>query len=174
LYGRAPVNINDPTREHRGTELAYPRTSPHDLVMQYPPGTQAGTAEHFMPRWVPVFAIHDGAISFAGTIGQTHSVVVDHENGWASLYSNLEHMFATPTAKGGWRASVKAGDVLGYVGSMSTGMFRTLHFELWQRDDRCLFNDVDPTQYMDQWLLLLWTDDRLTPLGPTQQPHVSA
>ena len=93
-------------------------------------------------------------------------MVVDHRNGWATYYTNLEFMFATPTDREPRRAParVKAGDVLGYVGAPTPGAFKCLHFELWKRDEESHFVAVDPIEEMSSWLVLPWTDERLTPV----------
>jgi len=158
LHERAPVNIHDPSLGHRGVDLAYARTRPHDLVLQYPPDTEHGTVEHFMPRWVPVFAVHDGSITYAGPLGAAWSVVIDHDNGWASQYGNLEHLFVTPTSRSMHRARARAGDVLGYVGAARPGMFKSLHFELWTGDDARGFQDIDPMRHISKVLPLPWAD----------------
>lgn len=115
-------------------------------------------AEHYVPRHVPAFAVRDGEIMHAGGSAGRHSIVIDHLNGWATYYSNLEHLFATPTDRRPRRtAHVQAGDVLGYVGASG------LHFQLWKREDDGHFVPVDPTSEMTSWLVLPWSDERGTP-----------
>jgi murein DD-endopeptidase MepM/ murein hydrolase activator NlpD len=115
-----------------------------------------------MPSFVPVFAVRYGEIMYAGKTGHAHSLIVDHRDGWATFYSDLEHMFATPTVRSRRTAWVRAGEVLGYVGAPAPGAMKCLRFELWKRDDQARFNAVDPIRYMRSWSVLPWTDERLT------------
>ncbi len=142
LDGRTPALISTHAKAP-GLELAY---------------EDDDGAEHYMPRHVPAFAVRDGEIMHAGGSAGRHSIVIDHLNGWATYYSNLEHMFATPTDRRQRKpAHVRAGDVLGYVGASG------LHFQLWKRDDDGHFVPVDPTSEMTSWLVLPWADERRTP-----------
>ena len=147
-----------------GIELAYQRANTTDLLTTYPIDSPNGTSRHFMPDMMPAFAVRDGVIVYAGKQQHSHTVVIDHLNGWATYYANLEFMFALPTSDRARRstARVKAGDVLGYVGSPNPVAFKCLHFELWKREKDCHFAPVDPTQEMVMWSLLPWTDARLT------------
>lgn len=165
LNGRAPVVIPSNPKSP-GIDLAYQRANVHDLMATYPVGTPNGTARHFMPNMMPAFAVRDGVIMYAGKQAHGHAVVVDHRNGWATYYANLEFMFAIPTSQEPRRAlaRVKAGDVLGYVGAPAPGAFKCLHFELWKRDEESHFNAIDPSNEMSSWLVLPWSDARLTPV----------
>ena len=70
--------------------------------------------------------------------------------------------FATPTARHRSRAArVRTGDVLGYIGASRPGAMKCLRFELWRRD-REFFDAVDPTAHMRTWVVLPWTDERIT------------
>ena len=80
-----------------GLDLAYERTDADDLVTAYPIDSENGSAKHFMPNLVPAFAVSDGVISYAGKQPHGYAIIIDHRNGWASYYANLEHMFATVT-----------------------------------------------------------------------------
>jgi murein DD-endopeptidase MepM/ murein hydrolase activator NlpD len=59
---------------------------------------------------------------------------------------------------------VKAGDVLGYVGSAALGEMKCLHFELWRLGEDSHFEPVESLGYMNAWRMLPWTDERLTPI----------
>lgn len=165
LNGRAPVVVVPTGAKARGIDLAYARNAERDLAKTYPLGSANGTPTHFMPTSTPVFCTSDGDVTYAGRVAHGYSVVVDHRNGWATYYGNLEHMFVTPTDRKPRRrtARVKSGDVLGFVGSLLPGGFKCLHFELWRRDDEGQFADVDPTRFMSDWLVLPWNQDHLTP-----------
>ena len=123
-----------------------------------------------MPTDMPAFCARDGVIRYANKIAHGYAMVIDHLDGWSTYYSNLDEMFASPTDKhrAHREARVKAGDVLGYIGSMQPGSFKCLHFELWERDDDNQFIDVDPLPYLARWAVLPWTDARLTPAEPAQ------
>ena len=167
LNGRAPVVISSNPKSP-GLDLAYQRANVSDLLATYPVDSANGTARHFMPNMMPAFAVRDGVITYAGKQAHGYAVMVDHRNGWATYYTNLEFMFATPTNREPQRvpARVKAGDVLGYIGAPAPGAFKCLHFELWKRDEESHFVAVDPGDEMSSWLVLPWTDERLTPVEP--------
>ena len=166
--GREPGVIKRGAR-FPGVDLAYPRDHEHDLVGNYPNGRN-GTITHFMPDSMPALAVADGVIVYAGRQMYACSVVVDHRNGWATYYANLEHMLATPTGHGRARIEhVKAGDVLGYVGSALPGEMKCLHFELWQRNDESHFEPVESVADMRAWKVLPWTDDRLSSTTTTER-----
>ncbi|MFT3693841.1 MAG: M23 family metallopeptidase [Kofleriaceae bacterium] len=164
LNGRAPVQLVT-SGKSAGIDLAYQRANAGELIDTYPVGSANGTARHFMPNMMPAFAVRDGVISYAAKQSCGHAIIVDHQNGWASYYANLEFMFAAPTGERSRRASarVKAGDVLGYIGAPQPGNFKCLHFQLWKRDDGGgHFEPVDTSQEMAMWSFVPWTDPRLT------------
>jgi murein DD-endopeptidase MepM/ murein hydrolase activator NlpD len=75
-----------------------------------------------------IYATDAGVVVYSGwnTWGYGNMVVIDHGNGWQSLYA---HMVTPPPVSCG--QSVGQGDVIGYVGmtgGTSTGPH--LHFEL--------------------------------------------
>ncbi|HLL23854.1 MAG TPA: M23 family metallopeptidase [Kofleriaceae bacterium] len=170
LNGRSPV-VLDGNPKSPGVELAYRRENESDLLTIYPAGGANGSNTHFMPNLIPAYAVRDGEIIYAGK----HAIVVDHRNGWATYYANLEHVFAMPTDERPRRRPehVKAGDVLGYIGSSAAGMLKCLHFELWKRDEEMHFNPIDPSAEMRSWLVLPWTDDRLTPTESATQKRAA-
>lgn len=159
-------------RNYQGIDLAYQRTSPGELIDLYPANCANGTTEHFMPNSVPCFAVGDGVIAHAGKQAHGYAVIVDHQNGWATYYANLEHMFAIPTNRGARARAerVKAGDVLGFVGSAQPGTMKCLHFELWKLGDDNHYANVAPLQHMASWLVLPWTDG----LKPTDSAEFPA
>jgi murein DD-endopeptidase MepM/ murein hydrolase activator NlpD len=128
-----------------------------------------------MPTSMPAFCVCDGEVSYAGRITNGYALVVEHRYGSATYYANLEHMFVLPTDRASRRrpTRVKAGDVLGYIGSMTSRGFKCLHFELWRRDDDGHFVDVDPTKFMPDWLLLPWSQPHLTPTDPAAAEAVA-
>lgn len=163
LDGRPPVVVATELKSS-GVDLAYARAYSGELLASYPIGAH-GSPTHFMPEHLPAFAVADGEVTYAGRHAHSFSMIIDHCNGWASYYTNLGHMFARPTRERSQLRSqrVKAGDVLGYVGATSPDGLVCLHYELWQlgRDRR--FVPVEALPHMRSWLLLPWTDERLTP-----------
>jgi murein DD-endopeptidase MepM/ murein hydrolase activator NlpD len=105
---------------------------------------------------------------FSPKIANGYALVVYHDNGWATYYSNLEHMFVPTTNRDRPRpvTHLRSGDVLGYIGSMSPGGFKCLHFELWRRDEHGHYDDIDPRRFMSDWLVLPWRQPELTPAEP--------
>jgi hypothetical protein len=164
LNGREPVVV-ERNAKMPGIDVAYARAFPTELLAKYPIGTN-GSPTHFMPSSMPAYAVGDGFIAYAGKQAHGYALLVNHNNGWATYYAGLEHMFARPTSnRSRARAErVKAGDVLGYVGNVQPGEMKALHFELWKLDEEGHFEPVgDTLRYMREWLVLPWIDERLTP-----------
>jgi hypothetical protein len=160
LNGRAPIQLDSWKRG--GIDLAYARRSETDLIATYPAGSTTGTTTHFMPPSIPAFCVIDGEVTYAGEMAHSHAIIVDHGNGWATYYANLEHMFVTPTRRARKATYVKSGDALGFVGAAQPGGFKCLHFELWKSENN-LFVDRDPTKYMPDWRLVPLRSASLTP-----------
>ena len=114
-----------------------------------------------MPRFVPAFACAAGEIVYAGKGHDGYTLIVDHLNGWATFYSGLDHMFATPRIeiKTNKLERVKSGDVLGYV-DLEHGE-HALYFELWKREEDSRFEPTTTTKHMATWALLPWTDENV-------------
>ena len=114
-----------------------------------------------VPRLIPIFSVADGEIVYAGKQSAGYCVVVDHLNGWASYYNNLEHMFARPRAetKRGKLERVKAGDVLGFVDLKNERSEKGLYFELWTRGEESLFTTTNVNDHIYHWALLPWSDE---------------
>lgn len=113
-----------------------------------------------LPRMIPIFAVADGEIVYAGKQATGHTVIVDHCNGWATYYGGLQHMFATPRSQVKRRTveRVKAGDVLGYLDVRGEGS-DALYFELWHHDASPHFSPVDVQDHIHTWALLPWRDE---------------
>lgn len=115
-------------------------------------------------RLTPVFAVASGRIIYASKQDHGHTIIVDHCNGWATYYTNLEHMFAAPrTSAAVSRAKVKSGDVLGYVDTKQRAGEQCLYFELWRRVDGH-FEPDDVEQHLSSWAMLPWTVETLKPI----------
>jgi len=80
------------------------------------------------PIGTPVFAAFDGTVSFAGDgQGYGNFVRIKHRGNRATGYAHL-NAFATSIASG---RAVKAGDVVGFVGTTGRSTGPHLHFELY-------------------------------------------
>jgi murein DD-endopeptidase MepM/ murein hydrolase activator NlpD len=150
---RAPVVLDTPGG--RGVDLAYPRVDPSDAIAICPVGTSNGTATHLMPPITSALAIDGGEIVFAGRLGHGFGVIINHGNGWASHYANLQTVVAIRTdLYRTQRQYVRAGDTIGYVGAPEPDAFKRLHFELWERDRDRQFVPVDARRYLTTWKVL--------------------
>jgi hypothetical protein len=168
LNGREPV-VLDGNPKSRGIELAYPRVDATDAIANCPYATPSGTDTHLMPHMTAALSIDDGEITYAGRQAHGYGIIVNHNNGWASYYANLEAIVAIRTDLYRPREQyVRAGDVIGYVGSPTPGAFKRLYFELWQLDRDRHFVPVDPRPRFADWKLLR-RYDRFTPAPPTAQ-----
>ncbi|BCH25455.1 peptidoglycan DD-metalloendopeptidase family protein [Mesorhizobium sp. L-8-3] len=79
------------------------------------------------PVGTPVFAAFDGEIAFQGSGGDYGNLVrISHADGRETRYAHLQR-FAMNDGVG---TSVKAGDVIGYVGTTGLSTGPHLHFEL--------------------------------------------
>lgn len=79
--------------------------------------------DYSAPTGTPIKATADGVISFKGWKGgYGNTVMLQHSNGVETLYA---HMSAFSTAQG----RVRAGDVIGYVGSTGRSTGPHLHYE---------------------------------------------
>lgn len=130
---------------HHGCDIMYRRRNATDRIDICPPGVvQAdggtSTPHYFAPMSTPIVAAADGLVWSVGrrTDGGGISVVLDHGKPWATYYTHL-HETQLPDTKrgkrsdGGASVSVKAGDVIGYMGASAKDgeHIRHLHFEVW-------------------------------------------
>lgn len=80
------------------------------------------------PPGTPVVAVLEGTVSFAGANGGYGNFVrISHPNGLATGYAHLSG-FAEKVAAG---TKVKAGEIIGYVGTTGLSTGPHLHFELY-------------------------------------------
>ena len=159
---RAPIVIHDGAT---GIKLAYAREHESELVDLYPPGTRNGSLRHFMPDSTPVFAVSDGVVVYCGPQSYGHALVIDHLNGWATYYADLEGVVAASTSRRPPppRQRVTTGDVIGHVGGFGPEALLALHFELWKRDDNFVYQPVPPNDEMQEWRVLPWSSEPTTP-----------
>ena len=166
INGGAPVVLDHRHADLRGVDLAYPRTDATDAIASCPIGTPYGTVSHLMPAMTPALAIDGGEITFAGRLGHGFGIIINHGNGWASHYANLQAVVAIRTDLYRPRAQyVRAGDAIGYVGAREPDAFKCLHFELWERDRERVFVPVDPRPHLAAWMLRQH-HDAFTPAPP--------
>lgn len=152
--------------ELRGVVLAYPRIDSADAITSCPIGTPYGTETHLMPAMTAALAIGGGEITFAGRLGHGFGLIINHDNGWASHYANLQAIVAIRTDLYRPRPQyVRAGDTIGYVGAPESDAFKRLHFELWERDRDRHFVPVDPRPHLATWKLVEH-HDAFTPAPP--------
>jgi murein DD-endopeptidase MepM/ murein hydrolase activator NlpD len=87
-----------------------------------------------------VYATDAGVIVYAGwnTYGYGNMIMIDHGNGWQSLYAHLSAFNVT------CGQSVGQGDVIGAIGSTGNSTGSHLHFELMNTT----LGKVDPKQFL--------------------------
>lgn len=102
-YGRRRHPVLGYTRQHRAIDFAAP----------------AGT---------PIKAPADGQVVRAGRNGAYGNYIrIDHGGGYQTAYGHLQRI----AANAGEAARVRAGQVIGYVGSTGRSTGPHLHYELW-------------------------------------------
>jgi murein DD-endopeptidase MepM/ murein hydrolase activator NlpD len=102
-YGRRMHPVLGYNRQHRAIDFAAP----------------AGT---------PIKAPSDGQVVRAGRNGAYGNYIrIDHGNGYQTAYGHLQRI----AANAGEAARVRAGQVIGYVGSTGRSTGPHLHYELW-------------------------------------------
>lgn len=84
------------------------------------------------PAGTPIMAAFDGEISFQGDGGSYGNLVkISHSNGRETRYAHMQK-FAIASGVG---TKVKAGDVIGYIGTTGLSTGPHLHFELYQNGE---------------------------------------
>ncbi|MGX5799766.1 M23 family metallopeptidase [Bradyrhizobium sp. Arg314] len=84
------------------------------------------------PVGTPIMAAFDGEISFQGDGGSYGNLVkITHANGRETRYAHMQR-FAIASGVG---TKVKAGDVIGYIGTTGLSTGPHLHFELYQNGE---------------------------------------
>jgi murein DD-endopeptidase MepM/ murein hydrolase activator NlpD len=119
-----------PTTEHSISGYTYSPETNHPAIDI---GGQEGN---------PVYAVDNGVVVYAGfsDLGYGNMVMIDHGDGWQSLYA---HLSAVNVSCG---QSLYQGAVIGAVGSTGNSSGPHLHFEL--RSDK--LGKVNPLQYLPQ------------------------
>ena len=82
----------------------------------------------------PIYAVGDATVSFAGWAGgHGNHVKLEHGGGWGTGYSHMSRIAVSPGTR------VRAGQVIGYVGSTGLSTGPHLHYELYRNGAK-----VDP------------------------------
>ena len=86
------------------------------------------------PWGAPIYAVGDATVSFAGWAGgHGNHVKLEHGGGWGTGYSHMSRIAVSPGMR------VRAGQVIGYVGSTGLSTGPHLHYELYRNGAK-----VDP------------------------------
>ena len=95
------------------------------------------------PKDSTIVAADAGVVVYAGwnNWGYGNMVVIDHRNGWQSLYAHLD------VVKVGCGENVGQGQLIGLAGLTGNAPFSQLHFELWQTISGQV-NKVNPHLYL--------------------------
>ena len=124
--------------------------------------TTRSTTLYLIPKLTPVFAVSEGFVVYARQHSDGHTIVIDHRNGWATVYSRVDHMFVTPSDRfPRHETKVSAGDILGYVSTSESGPLDPLRFELWRCNRTDDYEQMDPLRYIRQWKYVAWSDARI-------------
>lgn len=79
------------------------------------------------PWGAPIYAVGDATVSFAGWAGgHGNHVKLEHGGGWGTGYSHMSRIAVSPGSH------VRAGQVIGYVGSTGLSTGPHLHYELYR------------------------------------------
>ncbi len=156
LNGQLPILLVEDHADP-AVDLAYERAP----LVGGNQGCARDTTDYWIPRLTPVFAVNDGSVIYARKQSDGHSILIDHLNGWVSVYSHLAHMFVTPTRNTPVPTSVFAGDIIGYVGTPKGTPVTPLRFELWRMTESDDFMPVDPILFIRRWQYIDWRDAQL-------------
>lgn len=100
--------------------------------------SQHDGVDYSVPLGTAVFATADGTVRSLKTRGQTSglSLVIDHENGYETVYSHLDKVVAEPGKR------VSRGDIIAFSGNSGLSFAPHLHYEVKFRG-----RAVDPLNY---------------------------
>lgn len=120
---------------------AYPIKNYTRITRGYSLKTRHKGIDYAANRGVPIYAVDDGVVYKAGKgvldSSYGYQVVLKHKHG----FTNYAHMSRISVKSG----NVKAGQIIGYVGSTGNSTGNHLHFEYHKGK---LWNRVDPTPYL--------------------------
>lgn len=153
------------TADHLGVDIMFRRLKGDTLDQaRYAAGSPDGTERWFAPPGTPIVAARDGNVWSVGQSPRGLSIVLDHGHpeslgghGFATYYQHLESS-PLPLVRNGHKVdgggviTVKAGDVIGYMGGdpLDARKLRHLHFAVW-RDGAGDPASVDPARSMRRW-----------------------
>lgn len=102
-------------------------------------GTRVHAGQDYgAPTGTPVYASRPGTVAYSGARGgYGHLVTLDHGGGWTSRYAHLSERRVSVGD------TVRAGQVIGLVGSTGRSTGPHLHFEIRKGGD-----PVDPAKYL--------------------------
>ena len=112
-------------RQQESITLKYP-VEDHTISASYKNSTHKGI-DFAVPKGTPVYASADGTVTETSTgwsNGYGNMIMIDHGNELTTLYAHLDELIAEEGDE------VKAGDLIGYVGSTGNVYGATLHFEV--------------------------------------------
>lgn len=100
--------------------------------------SQHDGVDYSVPVGTAVFATADGTVRSLRTKGQTSglSMVIDHGNGYETVYSHLDKVVAEPGRR------VSRGDIIAFSGNSGLSFAPHLHYEVRYRGDA-----VDPLNF---------------------------
>lgn len=100
--------------------------------------TQHNGVDYSVPTGTAVFATADGTVRSLQTRGQTSglSLVIDHENGYETVYSHLDKVMTLPGKR------VSRGDIIAFSGNSGLSFAPHLHYEVRYRG-----KPIDPVNY---------------------------
>jgi murein DD-endopeptidase MepM/ murein hydrolase activator NlpD len=126
-WGTPRRRLDGTRRTHLGVDIMYRRQSDADQRVTFPPHSESGSSDYFMPPDVSALAVDVGKVIKSEFGPRGHSVILHHANGWRTFYQHL----VAPRVKLG--DVVLPGQVLGTIGGdpTQTPPLRHLHFEVW-------------------------------------------
>lgn len=90
-----------------------------------------GGVDFGAPQGAPIYAVGDATVSFAGWGGgHGNHVKLDHGGGFGTGYSHMSRIAVSPGTR------VRAGQVIGYVGSTGLSTGPHLHYELYKNGQK--------------------------------------
>jgi murein DD-endopeptidase MepM/ murein hydrolase activator NlpD len=119
------------------------RTHPIYKTLEFHPGMDFSAEQG-----TPIYATGDGYVERADNLAQGYGnhVVINHDFGYRTLYAHMSRM----AVKVG--ASIKRGQLIGYVGSTGLSTAPHIHYEVIKNGGKVnpinyYYNDLSPEQY---------------------------
>ena len=108
-----------------------------------------GGVDFGAPHGAPIYAVGDATVAYAGWHGgHGNYVKLDHGSGYGTGYAHMSRIAVSPGTR------VRAGQVIGYVGSTGLSTGPHLHYELYRGGQKVnplsvrftVSNQVDPAE----------------------------